>query len=146
MGLEAIQAGRRGLSDEKVEREEWHLVQEGNTITGYYDRAVHQISTGGHAYRCSAALDFGVTARYQITGEVRGSRVLLQVRNFEILEGSPCDDGRRLDAYRGQARQRRDPVDVGRGHAGPAALAAQRPHPAVLSLTRRPHPGRSFLV
>jgi len=90
--------------DEKVEREEWHLVQEGNTITGYYDRAVHQISTDGHAYRCSAALDFRVTTRYQITGEVRGSRVLLQERNFEILEGSPCDDGRRrLDAYHGQA-------------------------------------------
>jgi len=90
--------------DEKVEREEWHLVQEGNTITGYYDRAVHQISTDGHAYRCSAALDFRVTTRYQITGEVRGSRVVLQERNFEIIEGSPCDDGRRrLDAYQGQA-------------------------------------------
>jgi hypothetical protein len=90
--------------DEKVEREEWHLVQEGNTITGYYDRAVHQISTDGHAYRCSAALDFRVTTRYQISGEVRGSRVVLQERNFEILEGSPCDDGRRrLDAYQGQA-------------------------------------------
>jgi hypothetical protein len=90
--------------DEKVEREEWHLVQEGNTITGYYDRAVHQISTDGHAYRCSAALDFKVTTRYQITGEVRGSRVVLQERNFEIIEGSPCDDGRRrLDAYQGQA-------------------------------------------
>jgi hypothetical protein len=90
--------------DEKVEREEWHLVQEGNTVTGYYDRAVHQISTDGHAYRCSAALDFRVTTRYQITGEVRGSIVLLYERNFEILEGSPCDDGRRrLDAYQGQA-------------------------------------------
>ena len=90
--------------DEKVEREEWHLVQEGTTITGYYDRAVHQISTDGHAYRCSAALDFRVTTRYQITGEVRGTRVVLQERNFEILEGSPCDDGRRrLDAYQGMA-------------------------------------------
>jgi hypothetical protein len=90
--------------DEKLEREEWHLVQEGNTITGYYDRAVHQISTDGHAYRCSAALDFKVTTRYQITGEVQGSRVVLQERNFEIIEGSPCDDGRRrLDAYQGQA-------------------------------------------
>jgi hypothetical protein len=90
--------------DEKVEREEWHLVQEGGSITGYYDRAVHQISTDGHAYRCSAALDFRVTTRYQISGEVRGSQVVLQERGFEILEGSPCDDGRRrLDAYQGQA-------------------------------------------
>jgi hypothetical protein len=90
--------------DEKVEREEWHLVQEGSRITGYYDRAVHQISTDGHAYRCSAALDFRVTTRYQISGEVRGSLVMLYERGFEILEGSPCDDGRRrLDAYQGQA-------------------------------------------
>jgi hypothetical protein len=90
--------------DEKVEREEWHLVQEGASITGYYDRAVHQISTDGHAFRCSAALDFRVTTRYQITGEVRGNLVVLYERGFEILEGSPCDDGRRrLDAYRGQA-------------------------------------------
>jgi hypothetical protein len=90
--------------DEKVEREEWHLVQEGTTITGYYDRAVHQISTDGHAYRCSSALDFRVTTRYQITGEVRGSTVVLFERAFEIIEGSPCDDGRRrLDAYQGQA-------------------------------------------
>jgi hypothetical protein len=90
--------------DEKVEREEWHLVQEGPSITGYYDRAVHQISTDGHAYRCSAAMDFRVTTRYQIAGEVRGSQVVLYERGFEILEGSPCDDGRRrLDAYQGQA-------------------------------------------
>jgi hypothetical protein len=90
--------------DEKVEREEWHLVQEGSSVTGYYDRAVHQISTDGHAYRCSAALDFRVTTRYQVTGEVRGNLVVLYERNFEILEGSPCDDGRRrLDAYQGQA-------------------------------------------
>jgi hypothetical protein len=90
--------------DEKVEREEWHLVQEGASVTGYYDRAVHQISTDGHAYRCSAALDFRVTTRYQITGEVRGTAVVLYERGFEILEGSPCDDGhRQLDAYQGQA-------------------------------------------
>jgi hypothetical protein len=90
--------------DEKLEREEWHLSQEGTTISGYYDRAVHQISTDGHAYRCSSALDFRVTTRYQISGEVRGSLVVLQEKGFEILEGSPCDDGRRrLDAYQGQA-------------------------------------------
>jgi hypothetical protein len=90
--------------DEKLEREEWHLLQEGNSISGYYDRAVHQISTDGHAYRCSSALDFRVTTRYQISGEVRGSMVVLQEKGFEIIEGSPCDDGRRrLDAYQGQA-------------------------------------------
>jgi len=90
--------------DEKVEREEWHLVQEGNTITGYYDRAVHQISTDGHAYRCNSAMDFRVVTLYQINGEVRGNDVVLYEKGFEIVEASPCDDGRRrLDAYQGQA-------------------------------------------
>jgi hypothetical protein len=90
--------------DEKVEREEWHLVQDGNRISGYYDRAVHQISTDGHAYRCNSALDFRVVTRYQINGEVAGSAVTLYEKGFEILQGSPCDDGRRrLDAYQGQA-------------------------------------------
>jgi hypothetical protein len=90
--------------DEKIEREEWHLVQDGGSLAGYYDRAVHQISTDGHAYRCNSALDFRVVTRYQVSGEVRGSQVVLYERGFEILEGSPCDDGRRrLDAYQGQA-------------------------------------------
>jgi hypothetical protein len=90
--------------DEKVEREEWHLVQEGTKVSGYYDRAVHQISTDGHAYRCNSALDFRVVTRYQINGEVNGSQVILYEKGFEILQGSPCDDGRRrLDAYQGQA-------------------------------------------
>jgi hypothetical protein len=90
--------------DEKVEREEWHLVQDGSSLAGYYDRAVHQMSTDGHAYRCNSALDFRVLTRYQVSGEVRGDQVMLHERGFEILEGSPCDDGRRrLDAYQGHA-------------------------------------------
>src|SRR6185436_8779699 len=44
--------------DQQVEREAWPLVQEGNTIPGYYAPAVHHLSTAGHASRCSAALDF----------------------------------------------------------------------------------------
>jgi hypothetical protein len=97
---------RRGAlpgGDEKVEREEWHLVQDGMTLAGYYDRAVHQISTDGHAYRCNSALDFRVVTRYQVSGEIHGSVVTLFERGFEILEASPCDDGRRrLDSYQGQ--------------------------------------------
>jgi hypothetical protein len=90
--------------DEKIEREEWHLVQDGDNVAGYYDRAVHQISTDGHAYRCNSALDFRIVTRYQVSGEVRGSQVVLFERGFEILEGSPCDDGRRrLDGYQGSA-------------------------------------------
>ncbi len=90
--------------DEKAEREEWHLVQDGRQVTGYYDRAVRQTSTDGHAYRCNSALDFRVVTRFQVTGEIRGSEIVLYERSYEILEASPCDDGRRrLDAYQGRA-------------------------------------------
>ena len=61
--------------DEKQEREEWHVTQDGNKLTGYYDRTVHQVSVDGHAYRCSMALDFQISTRYQFSGEVRGNDV-----------------------------------------------------------------------
>jgi hypothetical protein len=90
--------------DEKQEREEWHVVQDGVRITGYYDRVVHQVSVDGHAYRCSMALDFQIATRYQISGEVRGNQVVIYENSFEVLEPNACDNGkRRLDAYEGQA-------------------------------------------
>jgi hypothetical protein len=96
--------GRIAGGDEKQEREEWHLEQTGSRLSGYYDRAVRQVSNDGQAYRCSNALDFRVTTRYHLAGEVKGNRVVLYERSFEILEASPCDSGqRRLDAYQGEA-------------------------------------------
>jgi hypothetical protein len=90
--------------DEKQEREEWHVVQDGSKITGYYDRVVRQMSTDGHAYRCSMSLEFQIATRYKINGEVRGNQVVIYENSFEILEPSACDNGkRRLDAYEGQA-------------------------------------------
>jgi hypothetical protein len=96
--------GRLASGDEKQEREEWHLEQEGTRVNGYYDRTVRQVSTDGHAYRCSNTLDFRVITRFHVSGEVQGDRVVLYERSFEIIEGSPCDSGqRRLDAYQGEA-------------------------------------------
>ncbi|HEY2904041.1 MAG TPA: hypothetical protein VGL59_25865, partial [Polyangia bacterium] len=90
--------------DEKQEREEWHVTQDGAKLTGYYDRVVHQVSIDGHAYRCSMSLDFQIATRYQITGEVRGDQVIIYENSFEVLEPNACDNGkRRLDAYEGQA-------------------------------------------
>jgi hypothetical protein len=90
--------------DEKQEREEWHVTQDGAKLTGYYDRVVHQVSIDGHAYKCSMSLDFQIATRYQISGEVRGDQVIIYENSFEILEPSDCDNGkRRLDAYEGQA-------------------------------------------
>jgi hypothetical protein len=90
--------------DEKQEREEWHVTQEGAKLSGYYDRVVRQVSVDGHAYRCSMSLDFQIATRYQITGEVRGNQVIIYESSFEILEPNACDNGkRRLDAYEGMA-------------------------------------------
>ncbi len=90
--------------DEKQEREEWHVTQDGSKLTGYYDRVVHQVSTDGQAYRCSMALDFQIVTRYQFRGEVAGNRILIYESSFEVLNPTPCDNGkRRLDAYEGQA-------------------------------------------
>jgi hypothetical protein len=90
--------------DEKQEREEWHVTQDGSKLTGYYDRVVHQVSSDGQAYRCSMALDFQIVTRYQFRGEVDGSKVMIYESSFEVLSPNACDNGkRRLDAYEGQA-------------------------------------------
>ena len=89
--------------DEKSEREEWHLVQEGDRISGHYDRWVRQVSMDGHPFRCSGALEFRVGTRYRVTGEVRGNSITIYERGYEVLEGEACDQSRhRLDAYQGR--------------------------------------------
>jgi len=89
--------------DQKQEREEWHVNQEGAKLNGYYDRIVRQVSSDGHAYRCSMSLEFEIATRYRINGEVRGNQVIIYENSFEILEPNACDNGkRRLDAYEGQ--------------------------------------------
>jgi hypothetical protein len=90
--------------DQKQEREEWHVTQQGSRLSGYYDRIVHQVSTDGHAYRCSMALDFQIATRYQFSGDVRGDEVRIFESSYEVLSPSACDNGkRRLDAYKGKA-------------------------------------------
>jgi len=90
--------------DQKQEREEWHVTQQGSKLSGYYDRIVHQVSTDGHAYRCSMALDFQIATRYQFSGDVRGDEVRIFESSYEVLSPSACDNGkRRLDAYKGKA-------------------------------------------
>jgi hypothetical protein len=90
--------------DQKQEREEWHVTQDGSKLTGYYDRVVHQVSSDGQAYRCSMALDFQIVTRYQFRGEVQGSKIMIYESSFEVLNPNACDNGkRRLDAYEGQA-------------------------------------------
>jgi len=90
--------------DQKQEREEWHVEQNGSKISGYYDRIVHQVSTDGHAYRCSMALEFQIATRYQFSGDVAGDEVRIIESSYEVLSPSACDNGkRRLDIYQGKA-------------------------------------------
>src|SRR6187551_2852290 len=70
--------------DQKQEREEWHVTQQGSRLSGYYDRIVHQVSTDGHAYRCSMALDFQIATRYQFSGDVRGDEVRIFESSYEV--------------------------------------------------------------
>jgi hypothetical protein len=113
--------------DQKQEREEWHVTQEGGKLSGYYDRVVRQISIDGHAYRCSMSLEFEIATRYQINGEVRGNQVVIYENSFEILEPNACDNGkRRLDAYEGQA----SPEEI-RLVWGVGGQILRRPHPDV---------------
>jgi hypothetical protein len=89
--------------DQKQEREEWHVEQNGTKISGYYDRIVHQVSTDGHAYRCSMALEFQISTRYQFSGEISGDDVRIIEGSYEVLSPSACDNGkRRLDVYQGK--------------------------------------------
>jgi hypothetical protein len=96
--------GQAATGDEKQEREEWHVEQEGDRITGYYDRVVREISTDGQAFRCSMNLEFEIATRYKIHGEVKGNQLVIYENAFEVLEPNACDNGqRRLDAYEGLA-------------------------------------------
>lgn len=90
--------------DEKQEREEWHVDQDGARLSGYYDRVVREISTDGHAFKCSMDIEFEIATRYKFRGEVSGNQLVIYENSYEVLEPNACDNGqRRLDAYEGQA-------------------------------------------
>lgn len=119
--------GQAATGDEKQEHEEWHVDQDGDHISGYYDRVVREISTDGQAFRCSMNLEFEIATRYQIHGEVRGNQVVIYEKGFEVLAPNACDNGqRRLDAYEGLAAG-----DEVRLMWGVGAQVLRRAHPDV---------------
>jgi hypothetical protein len=90
--------------DLRVEQEEWHLLQRGSQIEGYYDRAVTMMSTDERLFRCNQKLGFTKSTRVRIAGQVEGDKVVLREVAFEASPG-PCDDGaRNLVAYVGVLR------------------------------------------
>ncbi len=87
--------------DMRVEQEEWHLLQKGSRVEGYYDRAVTMMSVDERLFRCNQKLGFTKMTRVRVSGQVEGDRVLLREIGFEAKPG-PCDDGARsLVEYRG---------------------------------------------
>jgi hypothetical protein len=87
--------------DMRVEQEEWHLLQDGARVEGYYDRAVTLMSTDERLFRCNQKLGFTKVTRVRVAGRVEGERVQLREVAFEAKPG-PCDDGaRNLVEYRG---------------------------------------------
>ena len=119
--------------DMRVEQEEWHLVQKGQRVEGYYDRAVTMMSVDERLFRCNQRLGFTKSTRVRVAGQVEGDHVTLREVAFEAKPG-PCDDGaRNLVAYigviRGPMLSLRWGPEAGqtlvrRSDAGPTPLAA----------------------
>jgi len=87
--------------DERFEREEWHIVQRGARIEGYYDRVVDMRSIDERLFRCNQKLSFTKYTRVRVAGRVEGNRVQIREVAFDAKPG-PCDDGaRNLVEYRG---------------------------------------------
>lgn len=88
----------------RVEQEEWHLVQRGSVIEGYYDRALTLLSLDDHLFRCNQQLGITKFTRVRVAGSVEGGRVHVEEVGFDARPG-PCDDGSRsLNRYVGELR------------------------------------------
>lgn len=86
----------------RVEQEEWHLVQRGPRIEGYYDRALTLLSLDDHLFRCNQQLGITKFTRVRVAGSIEGARVLVDEVGFDARPG-PCDDGARsLNRYTGE--------------------------------------------
>src|SRR5256885_1138932 len=93
-----------GQGDMRVEQEEWHLLQNGPRIEGWYDRAVTLMSTDERLFRCNQKLGFTKLTRVRVAGKLEGDHVQLREVGFDAKPG-PCDDGaRNLVEYQGVLR------------------------------------------
>ena len=76
----------------RVEQEEWHLVQRGGAVEGYYDRAVTLLSTDDRLFRCNQKLGFTRFTRVKVAGAVAGdNRIRLQELNRFLRRGCGGD-------------------------------------------------------
>ena len=87
--------------DERVEREEWHLAENTDGVSGYYDRTVARVRGDGSNFVCNGQPRYETTTRYNVSGQRFGDKVTLTETDYKAAR-SPCDNAlRRLDTYQG---------------------------------------------
>jgi hypothetical protein len=87
--------------DERVEREEWHLSETADGLSGYYDRTVARVRGDGTNFSCNGQPSYETTTRYNVSGQRFGDKLTLTETDYRAMK-SPCDNAlRRLDTYQG---------------------------------------------
>jgi hypothetical protein len=87
--------------DERLEREEWHLAEGSDGVSGYYDRTVARVRGDGSNFVCNNLPRYETTTRYNVSGQRFGDKVTLTETDYKASR-SPCDNAlRRLDTYQG---------------------------------------------
>jgi hypothetical protein len=87
--------------DERLEREEWHLAESSDGLSGYYDRTVARVRGDGSNFSCNNQPRYETTTRYNVSGQRFGDKLTLTETDYRANR-SPCDNAlRRLDTYQG---------------------------------------------
>ena len=87
--------------DERLEREEWHLTENPDGVSGYYDRTVARARGDGTSFACNGQARYETTTRYNVSGQRFGDKLTLTETDYKAMR-SPCDNAlRRLDTYQG---------------------------------------------
>lgn len=73
--------------DTIVKRQRFHIVQQGDDLTGFADDQRTHISQDGQRYRCNGRLRYTQQARYGLTGRLAGLTVRLRVASTTKQRG-----------------------------------------------------------
>jgi hypothetical protein len=86
--------------DLHVEREEWHLSESGNEISGYYIRLLERRRSSG-VFACNNSPLIQGSTRYLVKGHRFGNKISIAEVDYQTTPG-PCENGaRRLEQYQG---------------------------------------------
>jgi len=86
--------------DLHAEREEWHLTESGNEISGYYVRSLERRRSAG-VFACNNSGVIQGSTRFVVKGHRFGNKISLSEVDYQATP-NPCDtSSRRLDHYQG---------------------------------------------